>query len=72
MLTIKATEPQSFKITYTITDCSDCPSRKHDPNYGNVCLHWDDDPIGGKRLYDQNCNGLTESCPVIDWMKGAP
>ena len=72
MPTIKATEPLSFKITYTIKDCSDCPSLKHDPKHGNVCLHWDDDPISGKRLYDQNRKGLTESCPVIDWTKGAP
>gem|GEM_PF-1891068 len=69
MPAINGTESLSFKITYTIKDCSDCPSRKNDPKYGNVCLHWDDDPIGGKRLHEENCDGLTESCPVIDWVK---
>jgi hypothetical protein len=56
MPAINGTESLSFKITYTIKDCSDCPSRKHDP-------------IGGKQLHEENCDGLTESCPVIDWMK---
>ena len=60
-------ETLSFKITYTITDCSDCPSRKYDQDYGNICTHWDDDPVIGRHLYKENSNGLTESCPVIEW-----
>lgn len=63
------TEPLSFKIIHTVTDCSTCPSRRHDQDYGDVCFHWDDDPIVGRKLYNENCDGLTESCPIIEWTK---
>jgi hypothetical protein len=53
-----------FSIPHVVTCCRDCPHHDHD-NYGDYYCYHKDAPVYASGLVDQNCFGLTESCPLV-------
>lgn len=60
------TEPLTFQVSYTVYGCDACPHRDFDSYQAqSYCTEaWPDDMLG-RKLYEDNCDGLTESCPMI-------
>lgn len=62
----EVTEPLTFKVSYTVYGCDDCPHRDYDSyQEQSYCAEaWPDDMLG-RQIYEDNRDGLTESCPMI-------
>lgn len=65
------TEPLTFQVSATtVGSCINCPWSQYAP-YAEIsyCSKAYYDDALGFSLYAQNCDGLTESCPVIQERK---
>ena len=64
------TDPLTFSVSYIVSGCDDCPHRDFDSYQAeSYCSRTFDDYIG-RKIYEQNRDGLTESCPIIQERKG--
>jgi hypothetical protein len=58
-----------FRITLEVYSCLDCPSVRWDRDGDGYCSE-PEDSFMGERVYHENWNELTDSCPrLIESMK---
>lgn len=63
----KPIQTGQFAITVNVRNCNKCPYQSDSPVDGGHCNYSAVDNLEegwSKKLYDENCNGLTASCPA--------
>lgn len=54
---------RGFKVTLHVTWCDNCPWSHYDHDTDLSCCT-QADPPHRIQVYNENCNGVTDSCPV--------